>query len=230
MFKETRRGLEDRDEDVGGDIVHITILEYLEGFNPVGPSLDTFKLAMLNKKMMTIVKYIYGVSDFQEFAISHAKQRMIKTFQSEPNYQKYTQNGRALQRIKGAWNNKVFGGSVMNPVRAAITGLGGLRERRPDGKKIEKKNMLRKLIEEADVDTYHGGGFYNLKNVQTSSNTFLDIEIFITGGVGKKDQALLNKWQAISNRRSKVLPVPDLSERLVAPNSKPLLTDRFFSP
>lgn len=34
----------------------------------------------------------------------------------------------------------MFGGPVFKPVRAAITGLGGLRERRPDGKKIEKKN------------------------------------------------------------------------------------------
>jgi hypothetical protein len=65
---------------------------------------------------------------------------MMLTFHTEPNYNKYQHNGRAFQRIKTAWTNKVFGGPVVNPVRAAITGVGGLRERRPDGKKIEKKN------------------------------------------------------------------------------------------
>ena len=140
MHKETRKGIEDQDQEVGGDIIHVLILEYLEGFNPVGPGIDTFKLAMLNKKMMIIVKYIYNIGDFREFSINETKQKMIKTFQTEPNYNKYLHNGRAAQRIKGAWTNKVFGGSVLNPIRAAITGVGGLKERRPDGKKIEKKN------------------------------------------------------------------------------------------
>ena len=38
----------------------------------------------------------------------------------------------------------MFGGSVFTPIRGALTGLGGLRERRVDGRKIEKKNYLLK--------------------------------------------------------------------------------------
>jgi hypothetical protein len=81
------------------------------------------------------------------------------------------------------------------------------------------------------VDTSHGGGFYVLKNVKTSSNTFLDIEIFITGGVSKKDQAMLYKWQTISVKRNKVLPTPNLSVKLIEPfTNKHQLTERLFSP
>lgn len=80
------------DEEFCGDVVHICILEYLEGFGPNGPSIHTFKLAMLNKKMMTIIKYIYNVQDFKDFSVFHAKQKMIDTFQKEPNYLKYSQN------------------------------------------------------------------------------------------------------------------------------------------
>jgi hypothetical protein len=120
---------------------------------------------------------------------------MMRVLSAEPNYSKYIQNARANQRMKAAWNNKVFGGSVFKPGRAAITGLGGLRERRPDGKKIEKKNQLRKMIEESPVDPFQGGGFYTLRNVRASNNTFLDIDILITGGVATKpDQLLLDKW------------------------------------
>ena len=105
----------------------------------------------------------------------------------------------------------------MNPIGASITGLGGLRERRTDGKKIEKKNQLRRLVGEADIDPTHGGGYYTLKNVQTSSNTFLDIEILITGGMDKSDLKELQKWQAVSTKRMKVLPKPNLTEKLIAP-------------
>lgn len=65
---------------------------------------------------------------------------MIDVFLTEPNYDKYVQNTRALRNVKGAWSNKVFGGSVFRPIKAAITGIGSLKERRIDGKKIEKKN------------------------------------------------------------------------------------------
>ena len=75
----------------------------------------------------------------------------------------------------------------MRPIGASITGLGGLRERRTDGKKIEKLNQLKKLVEEADIDLNYGGGFYSLKNVKTSSNTFLDIEILIIGDIDQND-------------------------------------------
>ena len=73
MFKETRRGIQDDEQNGGGDIIHLCILEFLEGYNPTGPSINTFKLAMLNKKMMTIVKYIYSINDFRELAVNEAR-------------------------------------------------------------------------------------------------------------------------------------------------------------
>lgn len=143
---------------------------------------------------------------------------MIRVFSSVPNYDKYTYNARALQRIKGAWNNKVFGGSVLKPIKASMTGLGGIKERKPGGGKLEKKVPLKKLIEEADIDTGNGGSFYCLKNVKASVNTFLDIEIMVTDGIpSKEDRRLLEKWHTISALRSKLVPSPNLKEKLIAP-------------
>lgn len=56
-----------------GDIIHSLILEYLEGINPVGPSIHTFKLAMTNKKMMMIIKQIYNITNFDLFKAFEAK-------------------------------------------------------------------------------------------------------------------------------------------------------------
>lgn len=138
-----------------------------------------------------------------------------------PNYDKYFFNARAMQRIQGAWSNKVFGGSVLKPIKPSITGLGGIKERKPNGQKLEKKVPLRKLIEEAEIDTNHGGSFYCLKNVKASANTFLDIEIMITDGIPTKDdKQLLEKWHTISALRSKLVPTPNLNEKLIAPWSQ----------
>lgn len=62
MSKQMRKAIRfDDGSDSQGDVIHLIILEFLEGYDPVGPSIHTFKLAMLNRKMMTIIKYIYGV-------------------------------------------------------------------------------------------------------------------------------------------------------------------------
>jgi len=53
-FRGTLNGKYNENE-IEGDVIHATILDFVEGFNPVGPSIHTFKLAMLNKKMMTII-------------------------------------------------------------------------------------------------------------------------------------------------------------------------------
>ena len=146
---------------------------------------------------------------------------MIRTFTEVPEYSKYRSNARAWHRIKGAWNNKVFGGSVLDTVKPAITGLGGIKERQPSGLKLEKKLPLRKFIEAADVDTRNGAGFYSIKNVKASMNTFLDIEIMITEGLPTtEEKLLLEKWHSISALRSKVLPTPNLEEKLIAPQSQ----------
>ena len=107
---------------------------------------------------------------------------------------------------------------MLDTIKPAITGLGGIKERKPYGKKLEKKLPLSKLIAEAEVETNRGAGFYCIKNVQTSSNTFIDIEIMITEGLpGKEEKLLLEKWHKISILRSKVLPSPNLDEKLIAP-------------
>ena len=45
----------------------------MEGKDPVGPSLNVFKLAMLNKKMLRIIVKVYGIRDFTIFAENEAK-------------------------------------------------------------------------------------------------------------------------------------------------------------
>ena len=116
-----------------------------------------------------------------------------------PNYDKYTYNARALQRIKGAWNNKVFGGSVLKPIKASMTGLGGIKERKPGGGKLEKKVPLKKLIEEADIDTGNGGSFYCLKN-GIGSEGWGNVE---DGGLGTG--LLLGLSDILEDRQAQVL-------------------------
>lgn len=54
-------------------MIHAHILQFLEASDPIGPSLDVFKLAMLNRKMWKLVLNVYGLEDFEEFAINQAK-------------------------------------------------------------------------------------------------------------------------------------------------------------
>ena len=52
-------------------------------------------------------------------------------------------------------------------------------------------------------------------------NTFLDIEIMITEGLPTtEEKLLLEKWHSISAMRSKVLPTPNVEEKLIAPQSQ----------
>lgn len=169
-----------------------TIYSFLEGRDPAGPSLDVFKMAVLNQQMKKITLSLYRVHDFKVFAEFEAKQRIVEVFKSRPNVDKYGYNPRAQRNIEAAWQSPVFGGSIFNPVRAARTGLGGLKETRPDGRKIEKKNSLKQQITTMPIDVHCGGGFYSLKNIQATENTFLDIDILIEGGVtNEADRELL---------------------------------------
>lgn len=46
-----------------------------------------------------------------------------------------------------------------------------------------------------DIDIAGGGGFYTLKNVKASKNTFLDIQILIPWANGsKEDIKTMEKW------------------------------------
>ena len=72
---------------------------------------------------------------------------MLEMINGVPYLGKYVQNRRFLKNIEGAWNNEVFGGQVFNSVKAACSGIGGLREKRRDGKKVEKTNSLRSKIQ-----------------------------------------------------------------------------------
>ena len=44
--------------------IMLLILTYLEGADPDGPSLDTFKVAMINKSFLHMIKTIYQIDDF----------------------------------------------------------------------------------------------------------------------------------------------------------------------
>ena len=44
--------------------IMLLILTYLEGADPDGPSLDTFKVAMINKSFLHMIKTIYQIEDF----------------------------------------------------------------------------------------------------------------------------------------------------------------------
>lgn len=80
-------------------MIYVLILKYLEGFEPVGPSIHTFKMACLNKKMMQMIMSIYEIKDFKHFAEFETKQKMIRVLESRPDFSKYCANGRSLKAI-----------------------------------------------------------------------------------------------------------------------------------
>lgn len=189
------------------DMIYIKVLQFLEGHHLVGPSLEIFKLALLNRKMHNFIKSVYEIDNFIEFANLHSKQSVLDLLTKEADLSKYTQNRRFLTNLEGAWANEVFGNSVFLPIKGANTGLGGTMEKRPDGKKIAKANNLRKQIYDIPMDHKSGGGFYVLRNVKTTSNTFLDIFILIDGGISdKKSLRLLKDWNSRSLKAGKFIP------------------------
>ena len=73
-----------------------------------------------------------------------------------------------------------------------------MKERRQDGKKIEKKNTIKKDILNMSIDTMGGAGYYNLKNVRTNNNTFLDIFMLIEEPMDRKQFEKLEAWHKLS--------------------------------
>ena len=112
-----------------------------------------------------------------------------------------------MKNIEGAWNNEVFGGLVFNPIKAACSGIGGLREKRRDGKKVEKTNSLRNSIQSMPMNFNQGAGYYVLKNIRTNQNTFLDIFILSDGRIeNRQDRLRLKHWNNYSLNDSPNVP------------------------
>lgn len=94
------------------------ILQFLEGNHLVGPGLETFKLAMLNRKMHAFIKQKYDVIDFREFAVLHSKQSMLELFEKQPSFSKYSNNHSYIKNVQTALASPVCGGPVLGPIRA----------------------------------------------------------------------------------------------------------------
>ena len=47
--------------------------QFLEGCYLIGPSLNIFKLSMLNKKMYHFIKEVYNFTNFKDFNILYSK-------------------------------------------------------------------------------------------------------------------------------------------------------------
>ena len=80
-----------------------------------------------------------------------------------------------MRNTVAAFGNKVFGGSVFNPINGSITGVGGTYEKKVEGQKINKSNNLINEIKNLQLENKPGCRFYVLKNVKTPENNFLDI-------------------------------------------------------
>ena len=177
-------------------VIYLMILKFLEGYDPVGPSIHIFKMAFLNKKMMRLILSVYRIENFQQVAAFEARQRMIKTLRSVPRFERYGSYHRSIKNAKTAWSSPVFGGSVLKPLRAGKPGTDAMKDIQFDGNNLEKGNSLMKYVTTVPIDTETGGAFYRLKNIQASANTFLDIEILIEGEIeAEEDLELLRRIQ-----------------------------------
>lgn len=117
-------------------VIYLLILKFLEGHDPVGPSIHIFKMAFLNKKMMKLILNVYRIDNFQQVAAFEARQRMIRALSSAPQFEYYGSFHRSIKNSKAAWSNPVFGGPVLQPLRGAKAAVGGMKEIRFDGKTI----------------------------------------------------------------------------------------------
>lgn len=158
------------DTDLG---IFIQVFRFLEGNHLIGPSLETFKLAMLNKKMYNFVMMTYDVNDFSDFAILYAKQQVLRYLEAEPVLEKFSFDQNATSLITSAFRSEVFGGSVCRGVLS------------PD-LTAEKPNMLNDLIIQIPIDFKSGGQFYELRNVKDKQGRFFDYFILVDGGITKK--------------------------------------------
>ena len=69
--------------------INMQILRLIEGDFIVGPSLNTFKLAMLSTKMFKFVSQIYNISNFTEFARLFARQQILLQLENPPDIQNF---------------------------------------------------------------------------------------------------------------------------------------------
>lgn len=119
------------------------IFKFIETVEPLkGPGREIFKIARLSKKMHELVKLIYKEKDFSIFAENQAKEDLVNVLRQEYNLIKYQHTPRFLKNLIYAWRSPVFGGNVFTPIYGSQTGIGGLKEKRADGRKIEKGNNL----------------------------------------------------------------------------------------
>lgn len=96
--------------------MHLTLLSYLEGNHLIGPSLETFKVAMLSKKLYKVVMQAYGVTTFREFASLYAKQQILMVLETQPPIHEMQLDTNNLAKLYGLLRNQIFGGSIFNGI------------------------------------------------------------------------------------------------------------------
>lgn len=77
----------------------------------------------------------------------------LEMLAKKPDFNKYKGDSETLGNAFRAWDNSMFGGTVLQP-----TG------KKPNGRR-DKHNPLRYEIENLQVDYLYGGGFYNIKHI-----------------------------------------------------------------
>ena len=122
-------------------------------------AIDCFKIAMLCKQLYKLVIEKNQLTDFKIVKIQNDMEQIVNTFKNF-NYDKYQKN---QKKIMQAYKSTVFGGDIFQPIKGSVSGTGGLKETRNDGRKINRTNNLFSNIEHLEISKF--GGFYFFENV-----------------------------------------------------------------
>lgn len=101
--KNDHRSPWERDQVQSHQVIYLLILKFLEGYDPVGPSIHIFKMAFLNKKMMKLILNVYRIENFHAVAAFEARQKMIKVLGSVPSFEMYGSYHKSIKNTKAVW-------------------------------------------------------------------------------------------------------------------------------
>ena len=117
---------------------------------------------------------------------------MIEMLEKPADTAKYVYDQNISRAIASCYSSKVFGGPVMRNV-------------------ANRANCLDELIKHCQVDYLSGGGYYTIKQVKITAQSFCDVWLLIPS---IKDFESLKKLKAIVDQERKNVSFTDISKLL----------------
>ena len=134
------------------------------------PSIDIFKVAMLNKELHHFITELFKPMKLSDFSKYHTVNKGINMFNEPPEFVRNGDDSRQLNnkntKLVQAWHNSNFGGSVFDPIKSKSMTLTG----KGKGDELKHNNLLQKMSKMNENSV-----FVSIRNVQLSKKQFVHI-------------------------------------------------------